>query len=111
MATASVATQAVQPDIGYTPDFAKYKARTQRRLATEKLELQGLPAGFPSQLESDFVWDGQTVHNNYDWVFQLSDREVVEVENALNHFKCPFPLLLSNRSLIVRACRLTGHRL
>lgn len=88
MATATLFPSAVQPDIAYAPDFAKYQARTKKRLATEKLEKQGLPAGFPSQLKSDFVWDGDSVKRTYEWIHELSVAEVAEIESALKHFKC-----------------------
>jgi hypothetical protein len=88
MATATVSLSAVQPDIAYAPDFDKYQARTKRRLAREKLE-KALPAGFPSKLEGDFVWDGDSViHGTYEWVYQLKENEIVEIEVALQHFKC-----------------------
>ncbi len=88
MATATVSLPTAQPDISYTPDFDKYQARTQRRLVTEKLDLQSLPVGFPSKLESDFVWDGESITGNYEWVYKLSEKEIAEVEDALAHFKC-----------------------
>lgn len=56
MAIAQVlhSSPAGQPDIGYTPDYDKYLARVQKRLATEKLD-KSLPQGFPQKLESDLV--------------------------------------------------------
>lgn len=76
-----------QPDIGYAPDFSKYQARSQKRAATEKLD-QSLPEGFPSRLESDLVWDGTNIASRFDWVYELNDQEVEEIEEALKHFKC-----------------------
>jgi hypothetical protein len=87
MATASVSLPPGQPDITYTPDFDKYKARTQKRLATEKLERE-LPPGFPSELKSDLVWDGHNIAEKYNWLYQLSEKENEEIEQALAHFKC-----------------------
>jgi len=86
MATA-FSRPAIQPDIAYAPDFDKYKARTKRRIATEKLELQSLPAGFPTRLESDFVWEGQSIREKYQWVYALSDKEITEIDEALKYFK------------------------
>jgi bacteriocin-like protein len=88
MTATALSRSAVQPDIAYAPDFAKYEARTKKRLATEKLEKQTLPAGFPSRLESDFVWDGDSVKGTYEWVHELNDKELAEIEGALEHFKC-----------------------
>lgn len=76
-----------QPDIGYAPDLDKYLARVQRRRDTEKLE-SSLPVGFPTQLESDLVWDGKTIGERYNWTYELSEPEIEEIEAALAHFKC-----------------------
>ena len=75
-----------QPDIDYAPDYDKYTARTKRR-TSEKLD-QSLPEGFPSRLESDLVWDGSDIASRYDWVYELSEDEVEEIEEGLRHFKC-----------------------
>lgn len=88
MATVTLSHQAVQPDIAYAPDFTKYQARTKKRLASEKLHEQSLPAGFPTKLEGDFVWDGDSVKEAYEWVHKLTDIEIAEIEDALKHFKC-----------------------
>lgn len=85
MAIAEV-TGARQPDIGYTPDPEKYQARVQRRLKNEKLE-KTLPPGFPSQLESDLVWDNTDIEARYDWTYTLTSSDLEEVEQALQHFK------------------------
>jgi len=80
-----------QPDISYAPDWEKYLLRTKRRLESEeeKLHLKGLPAGFPRKLESSFVWEGKDlVEGKYQWVYELSEPEVDEIEKALRHFKC-----------------------
>ena len=77
-----------QPDIGYTPDPDKYALRTQRRVKNEKLHLTGLPIGYPPKLVSTFVWEGEDLAREYDFVYALSEHEVAEVESALGHFKC-----------------------
>jgi hypothetical protein len=78
-----------QPDIGYTPDYNKYLARVQRRKETEKLT-QTLPDGFPQKLESQLVWDGATVSDEYEWAYQLTQEDVTEIEGALEKFKGMF---------------------
>lgn len=87
---ASVATETVlrQPDIAYTPDFDKYQARTRLRLTTEPLKEEDLPSGFPRELKSDFVWEGEGLAEKYDWTFVLTDEHIEELETALAHFKC-----------------------
>ena len=76
-----------QPDIAYTPNLESYKARVQRRQETEKLE-KTLPSGFPQKLVSDLVWDGKDLAQTYDWNYVLTESDLKEVDNALQHFKC-----------------------
>lgn len=75
-----------QPDIGYTPDYKKYVARRDRRLANESLD-KNLPPGFPKKLESDLVWDNTDIAARYDWTLSLSPEDLQELETALQHFK------------------------
>lgn len=88
MAAAQVITPiaAHQPDIAYAPDYDKYLARVQRRLATERLN-NSLPEGFPARLESDLVWDKHDIGKRYNWTHQLSSEELEEIDKALQHFK------------------------
>lgn len=87
MSTTETITVAKQPDIQYAPDYAKYQARTARRLATETLP-KDLPAGFPKELESDLVWEGSKLAGNYNWTYELNAAEIEEIEKALQHFQC-----------------------
>ncbi|RYP61180.1 hypothetical protein DL769_007819 [Monosporascus sp. CRB-8-3] len=75
-----------QPDISYTPDMAKYLARIKRRHELEKLETC-LPEGFPTQLESKLVWEGQSLEERYNWNYELTGSDVEEIEAALHHFQ------------------------
>ena len=76
-----------QPDIDYTPNLDKYRARVKRRKETEKLE-KTLPEGFPKKLQSNLVWDGNDIVSRYKWTYELNEHEIEEIEDALNHFKC-----------------------
>jgi hypothetical protein len=76
-----------QPDIGYAPEYAKYLKRGKERQASGKLE-KTLPAGFPTELRSDLVWDGNTIGQSFDWRYSLNASELEEIETALKHFKC-----------------------
>ena len=94
MSTSTETVTARQPDIAYAPDFGKYQARTKLRLQNEPLLKQkSLPAGFPKQLASDLVWEGQGLADKYDWTYNLTAEQVTELENALTHFKCSQSLL------------------
>lgn len=86
--TTTLSRPAAQPDIAYAPDFAKYQARTKKQLASGNSHEQSLPTGFPTKLEGDFVWDGDSIQKTYEWVHELTDVEIAEVEDALQHFKC-----------------------
>lgn len=77
---------AAQPDIGYTPDYDKYLARVQKRLATERLD-KTLPPGFPQKLDSDLVWDKGDIADRYNWTYELSSADLEEIEKGLQHFK------------------------
>lgn len=88
MGSITTETTAAQPDIGYKPDFEKYQARTKLRLQTEPLREKGLPPGFPRQLVSDLVWEGEGLADKYDWTYTLTAEDIEELERALAHFKC-----------------------
>ncbi|KAL0947545.1 hypothetical protein HGRIS_013641 [Hohenbuehelia grisea] len=77
-----------QPDIEYHPDEEKYHARTARRLAENpSLPLVPLPEGFPAKVEGPNVWEGKDWTSEDQWVYKLSDAELVEIDAALAHFK------------------------
>ena len=75
-----------QPDISYAPNLEKYQARTASRLAEGNLP-KTLPEGFPSKLQGDLVWEGETLAETYDWTYVLSEEQLDEIEAALRHFK------------------------
>ncbi|RTE84464.1 hypothetical protein BHE90_001075 [Fusarium euwallaceae] len=75
-----------QPDIAYAPDYAKFQARQAQRLKSETLP-STVPAGFPTQLTGDLVWDGESVAQEYDWAYVLSPDQTNEIDQALKHFQ------------------------
>ena len=76
-----------QPDIAYHPNFDSYQVRSQRRQKTEELP-KTLPSGFPKQLLSPLVWEGKEVEKSSDWIVALTEAQLDEIDQALNHFKC-----------------------
>ncbi|KAJ5729000.1 uncharacterized protein N7483_003508 [Penicillium malachiteum] len=86
MSTTQTITKPTQPDIQYHPDWTKYQARSQRRKETESLQTT-LPAGFPEKLVSPLVWEGKDIENRSDWIYQLTDAQLDEIDAALNSFK------------------------
>jgi hypothetical protein len=75
-----------QPDIEYAPNYEKYVARTKQRLSNKNLE-QSLPPGFPIEPKSDLVWEGASLEARYNWTYELSEKDLEEIEDALQHFK------------------------
>jgi hypothetical protein len=89
MATATetlAAAPAKQPDISYTPNHAKYLARTARRLATEDLP-KTLPPDFPAHVPPPLAWHGADFASADDYAYELTTADVAELERALAHFK------------------------
>ena len=76
-----------QPDIAYHPNFDRYQVRSQHRQKTEDLPTT-LPNGFPQQLSSPLAWEGKEVENSDDWIVELTEAQLDEIDQALNHFKC-----------------------
>ncbi|OLN86551.1 hypothetical protein CCHL11_08527 [Colletotrichum chlorophyti] len=75
-----------QPNIDYAPNLENYLARIKRRQEQEQLA-KTLPAGFPQKLESQLVWDGNTLAETYDWNYVLTEADKEEIDEALQHFK------------------------
>ncbi|KAJ7090387.1 hypothetical protein B0H15DRAFT_779193 [Mycena belliarum] len=77
-----------QPDISYHPDEAKFRARTARRLAEDlTLPQKPLPAGFPPSFEGPGVWEGKDWTDESQWVYNLTDAQLKEIDQALAHFE------------------------
>ncbi|KAJ7778639.1 hypothetical protein DFH07DRAFT_901329 [Mycena maculata] len=77
-----------QPDISYHPDEAKFRARTARRLAEDPtLPQRPLPAGFPPSTEGPIVWEGKDWTDESQWVYNLTDEHLQEIDRALVHFE------------------------
>lgn len=76
-----------QPDIQYHPDELKWKARTARRLTEDPtLPSAPLPQGFPAKVESPLVWEGKDWKSEKEWVYDLSEAELKEIDDAVHHF-------------------------
>ncbi|KAJ6180848.1 hypothetical protein N7519_011309 [Penicillium mononematosum] len=86
MSAVQTITVPTQPDIQYHPEYEKYKERTRRRKETETLQ-STLPENFPEKLVSPLVWEGKDVEKRDDWVYQLSDDQLDELDAALTSFK------------------------
>lgn len=83
---AQVTGQSGQPDIAYTPNLEIYQQRLKRRQETEELDTT-LPDGFPHKLHSHMAWTSTTVSDQYGWVYELSEPDLDEIQQALDIFK------------------------
>ncbi|KAJ7063600.1 hypothetical protein C8F01DRAFT_1279522 [Mycena amicta] len=94
--TTQTITVPKQPDISYHPDEEKFRARTARRLAEDRTLLQQpLPAGFPARIDGPIVWEGKDWTEESQWVYNLSQQQLEEIDHALAHFNSnreTFPL-------------------
>ncbi|CAI7573595.1 unnamed protein product [Penicillium glandicola] len=86
MSAVQTITVPTQPDIQYHPEYEKYKERTRHRKETETLQTI-LPPNFPQKLVSPLVWEGKEVEKRGDWIYQLSDDHLDELDTALKSFK------------------------
>ncbi|KAF4955702.1 hypothetical protein FGADI_4395 [Fusarium gaditjirri] len=84
--TVTAAPPPGQPDIAYAPNYENYQARTTKRLKEGNLPTS-VPDGFPKQLTGDLVWEGDSVGQTYDWTYKLSEEQLREIDQALQHFK------------------------
>ncbi|KAI1434405.1 TfdA family taurine catabolism dioxygenase TauD [Xylaria sp. CBS 124048] len=85
--TATTVLKAVgQPDISYHPEYEKWQARAARRLQDPNLP-KSVPKGLPERLTGEFVWEGQTVADEYNWTYVLTPEHLAEIDQALAHFR------------------------
>jgi hypothetical protein len=75
-----------QPNISYHLSFEQYQVRSQYRQRTEDLP-STLPTGFPQQLSSPLVWEGKQVEARSEWIVELNEAQLDEIDQALQDFK------------------------
>ncbi|KAJ7611641.1 hypothetical protein FB45DRAFT_313187 [Roridomyces roridus] len=86
--TPDAADKPQQPDISYHPDEAKFRARTARRLAEDPtLPQMPLPEGFPATVEGPIVWEAKDWTDESQWVYNLTDAQLQEIDQAIAHFE------------------------
>jgi len=74
-----------KPLLSFVPSYEEYIQRGQRRLLCENLTTT-LPKGFPSRVDSPIAWEGKQFEGG-EWIVQLTDTEVIEIEEATAHFQ------------------------
>ncbi|KAG6804934.1 hypothetical protein H0H93_006260, partial [Arthromyces matolae] len=86
--TTSEPTGPTHPDIGYYPDEKKWLDRTARRLRENPSLIDTeLPPGFPKKLDSELVWEGKDWKSEEQWVYELNEEELKEIDSAVRHFR------------------------
>jgi hypothetical protein len=76
-------------DVDWDPVLSKH---TQRMKELAKLNLPretAIPEGFPTHLNVPWAWEGSEL-KECDYILQLSDVDVKEIDAALANFKCSF---------------------
>ncbi|TFK36380.1 hypothetical protein BDQ12DRAFT_609947 [Crucibulum laeve] len=85
--TSSTLAAPLQPDIEYHPNEEKWRVRTARRLAEDPLlPTTPLPRGFPQKLESPLVWKGSDWMDESQWVYELNESQLKEIDDAVKYF-------------------------
>lgn len=64
--------------ISYVPSFEEYQLRARCRQAEEDL-LTSLPEGFPAQLHSPLVWEGNNFSDPSTWTYSLCSGEIGKI--------------------------------
>lgn len=92
-------TGATSADIGWIPDFAKFRERTAARSRTDRFD-DILPEGWPRSLDHPLVWSGDDLKEE-QYVYELSPSQKLEIYSALSRLKgtCPSNVCYSPRQL------------
>ena len=77
-----------RPSIAFQPNWADYLARA-NKLAAQRSpsEIHELPEGFPKAITGARAWSGQDVSGLEEFVIQLTDTHIAEIESGLKYFK------------------------
>jgi hypothetical protein len=78
-------TRATSADIGWIPDFAKFRERTTARPQADRFE-NILPEGWPRLLDHPLVWSGDNLQKE-QYVYELSPSQNMEIHSALSRLK------------------------
>lgn len=74
------------PNIDWVPSFENYMARVDR-LSKSNARTTTLPPGFPERIEAPRTWAGHEFSEEKSYIYELSEAEVNEIEEALGYFK------------------------
>lgn len=81
------ATPIVAPDIEWYPSYHTFQKRVNRLAARRGGHPTALPKGFPEAIHAPRVWSGLDFVNDENFVVQLTELNILEIENGLTHFK------------------------
>jgi hypothetical protein len=92
-----------RPKIEWNPSYSTYQSRVEMLSKLQFSRLQSVPPGFPKLVEAPWVWDGSDYRNEQDYVFQLEEKDIEEIETAVKHFKSRSSDLVLPRD-IIKSC-------
>jgi hypothetical protein len=75
------------PDIEWHPSCHTFQNRVNRLEAHRDNRPTTLPAEFPKAIHAPRVWTGSDFRKIESFVIQLTETDILEIENALNYFK------------------------
>ena len=82
----------VRPDIEWLPSYDTYERRVERLAALKPGRPNKVPEGWPTTIDAARDWTGSEFADSSKYVVELSKENILEIENALSHFKGRLPL-------------------
>jgi hypothetical protein len=79
------------PDIQWMPSHKTFQARVAALDALHLERPKRVPEEFPSKVIEPWVWSGEDFEGEDEYVIQLGEDDVNEIEDALAHFKLVRP--------------------
>jgi len=75
------------PEIQWDPSYATYQSRVEMLSQLQFPRPQAVPTGFPKVVDAPWVWEGSTFRNDQDYILQLNEKDLQEIDEAVNYFK------------------------
>ena len=88
------------PNIEWLPSYETYMDRVERLGARHVSKLSNLPGGYPNTIQGPRNWTGSEFKDKSKYIITLSEKDVREVEQALQHFISKWFKVWRNATLI-----------
>jgi hypothetical protein len=75
------------PEIQWMPSWETFQRRVEALKALDLKRPNYVPEGFPDKIIEPWVWSGEDFEGEDEYVVTFSQEDVLEIENALAHFK------------------------